>query len=110
VSPKNVRAVEDPPLKQLIARTANRKAVFIEQFSNLANQQHFVMLIVTTVTTTLHGPKLGELLLPIAQDMRLYGTKITDLTNREIPLGRYGRKGHVNGTRFHGRTDSSCSI
>jgi hypothetical protein len=42
--------------------------------------------------TTICGAQLRELLLPIAQHMRLYTTQVTHFTNSEIALGGNGRE------------------
>ena len=47
---------------------------------------------IATVAATFHRSELGELLLPIAQDVRFYAAQLADLTNREVPLGGNGWK------------------
>jgi hypothetical protein len=69
-----------------VSRAIDRKALFIQKLTNAANEKHLVVLIVTAVTTPLYGLELAELLLPIAQNMRLDLTKLADLTNGEVPL------------------------
>jgi hypothetical protein len=49
-----------------------------------------MVLVITAIATTLHGAQLGELLLPIAQDMGFDSTQLTHLTDGEIALGWYG--------------------
>ena len=73
-------------------RAMNGEALVVEEFTNAPNQQHFVVLVVATIATTLHGPKLAELLLPIAQDMRLDAAQLADFTNGEVALGRDRRQ------------------
>ena len=50
------------------------KTLIVEQMTDLADQQNFVGLIVSTITPTLHRLQLGKFLLPIAQNMGLDGT------------------------------------
>ena len=37
---------------EAIARTADGEALLVEQFADAADQQHFVVLVITTVTST----------------------------------------------------------
>ena len=46
------------------------------------------MLVVTAIAAPLHGPELGEFLLPVAQHMRLDAAQFTDFTNGEVAFGR----------------------
>ena len=51
-----------------------------------------MMLVIATVAAPLDRTQLGEFLLPVAQDMRLYATQLAHFTDREVALGRNGRK------------------
>jgi hypothetical protein len=46
-----------------------------------------VVLIVAAIATALDGPKLRELLLPIAKHVWLHTAKLANLTNGEVALG-----------------------
>src|SRR5699024_5755753 len=80
------------PLAQTVAGTGNGEAFFIQQIADAPNEQDLVVLIVAPVASSLQGFQLGELLLPVAQHMRLDQAEIGDLANREVALGWNGRK------------------
>ncbi|MNR46725.1 hypothetical protein D3C85_1657300 [compost metagenome] len=65
--------------------------MFIQQGTDAANQQHFVMLIVAAIAAPLDRLELGEFLLPVPQDMRLDAAQLADFTNGEVTLGGNGR-------------------
>ena len=71
---------------KLITRTADGEALFIEQVANAPHQQHLMVLVVAAVAAPLHRPQLGELLLPVPQDMGFHSTQIPHLTNGEVAL------------------------
>jgi len=50
------------------------------------------MLVIAAVSATLHRTKLAELLLPVAEHMRLHQTKFADFTDGEIALCRDRRQ------------------
>ena len=77
---------------QAIARPADGEALVVQQVADASDHQHLVVLVIPAVASPFHGPQLGELLLPIAQDMRLDATQLRNFTNREVPFGGYGRK------------------
>ena len=58
--------------RQALARTADGKAVFIQQVADLAHHDHILALVIAAITTPFKGRELGELLLPITQYVRLY--------------------------------------
>ena len=62
----------------------------IEQLANAPDQQHLVVLVVAPVAPTLHRLELGELLLPIAQHVRLDAAQLAHLTDGEVAFGRDG--------------------
>ena len=84
-------------LRQTVASATDGEALVVEQFPDPANQQHLVVLVVAAVATPLHGPQLRELLLPIAQHISLHAAEVADLSDREVPFGRNGRKGGKRG-------------
>src|ERR1700727_1665305 len=57
--------------RESIARSADGKALLVEQTANLANDQHVLALIVAPVAAPLDRFELREFLLPVAQYMRL---------------------------------------
>ena|SRR5580692_12788011 len=57
--------------RESIARSADGKALLIEQAANLTNDQHVLALIVAPVAAPLDRFELRELLLPVAQHVRL---------------------------------------
>src|SRR6266436_6304307 len=56
---------------ELVAGTADGKALFIEQAADLANDDHIPALVVAAIAAPLDGLELRELLLPVAQHVRL---------------------------------------
>ena len=50
---------------QLVACTADREALVVQQVADAADHQHLVVLVITAVATPLHGAQLREFLLPI---------------------------------------------
>ena len=50
------------------------------------------MLWVAPVTAALDRLQLGELLFPVAQDVRLHRTQLANLTDREVTLARDRRQ------------------
>ena len=77
---------------QAIARPTDGEALVVQQVADASDHQHLVVLVIPAVASPFHGPQLGELLLPIAQDMRLDATQLRNFTNREVPLGGNGWK------------------
>ena len=66
--------------------SANRKPLFIQQASNLPNDEHILALIVPPVAAPLDRLELGELLFPIAKHMRFDAAQLADFADREVPL------------------------
>ena len=52
-----------------------------------------MVLVVTAITTPFHRAQLRELLLPIAEHMRLDTAQVAHLTNGEVAFGGDGGKG-----------------
>src|SRR3989338_218411 len=90
-------------LPQTIARTADGEALLVQQLANAPDQQHFMVLVVTTVAAALDRFELGEFLLPVAQHMRLNPAQFADFTDGEIALGGYRRKLGIRFVVFHDR-------
>ncbi|CAH1745300.1 protein of unknown function [Thauera humireducens] len=78
---------------QPVACTGYGEALLVQQFPDAPDQQHLMVLVIAPVAAPLDRLELGKLLLPIAQDMRLDGTQLADLTDREIALCRNRRQG-----------------
>ena len=74
-------------------RPTDGEALVVQQITNPTNHQHLMVLVVAAVAAPLHGAQLRELLLPVAQHMRLDAAQLRDLTNREVSLGGNGREG-----------------
>src|SRR3989344_1669728 len=84
-------------LLQTIACTTDREPLVVQQIADAADHQHLMVLVIAPIAAPLHGTQLRELLLPIAQNMGLDATQLRDLTNREVALGRDGRKRGAHG-------------
>lgn len=80
---------------EAVASAVDGEALLIEQFPDTPDQQDFVVLIVSSVTASLDGAKLRELLFPIAQNVRLDATQLAHFTNGEVTLGGNRRQGNV---------------
>src|SRR5690606_13890193 len=78
--------------RQLLARAADREAFLVEQTANLTDDQHVLPLIVAAVAPALDRLELGELLLPVPENVRLHAAKLADLADGEVPLPRYRRQ------------------
>src|SRR5882762_10072282 len=65
---------------------ADGVALFVEQLPDAPDQQHLVMLVVAPVATTLHRLELRELLLPVAQHVRLHPAEFAHFTDGEVAL------------------------
>ena len=79
-------------LAKPVSGPADREPLFIQKVTNPSDEQHLMVLVIPPIATSLHRAKLRELLLPVAQDVRLDATQFTDLTDGEVALGRYRRK------------------
>ena len=78
---------------QLVARTTDGEALFVQQISDASDHQHFMVLVITAIATALDWAKLRKFLLPIAQHVRLDTAKLAHLTNGEVALGWNRREG-----------------
>ena len=76
-----------------VARAVDRESLLVEEVADAPDQQHFVVLVVAPVAPPLHGLQLRELLLPVAQHVRLHRAQVADLADREIALGGDRRAG-----------------
>src|SRR5690606_27107370 len=79
-------AVRSPGF-QAVAGAVDGEALLVEQFADAADQQHFMVLVIAAVAPALDRLQLGELLLPVAQHVRLHAAQFAHLANREITLG-----------------------
>ena len=77
-------------VRQAVARAADREALVVQQFADAPDQQHLVVLVVAPVATALHRLELRELLLPVAQHVRLDPAQLAHLTDGEVALGGDG--------------------
>ena len=77
---------------QALTRATDSEAVFIEQAADLAHDDHILPLIITPVTAPFERLELGELLLPVAQHMRLDIAQVTYLTDSEVALAGNDRQ------------------
>ena len=69
---------------QAITRAADGETLFVQQGTNAAYQQDFVVLVVATITAALYRTELREFLFPVTQHMRFDETQITHLTDGEV--------------------------
>src|SRR2546426_396715 len=77
-------------------------AFSVEQLADAADEQHFVVLVIAPVAASLHRLELGELLLPVAQDVRLHPAQLAHLTDGELALGGNRRKFSFPAALLHG--------
>jgi hypothetical protein len=96
---------------QFIACTADGEPLFIQEITDASNHQDFMMLVIPSIASTLHGLELRELLLPITQHVGLDATQITDFTNGEVAFGwnRWERGLHESGQSEKGKTEVTRS-
>src|ERR1700679_3615607 len=78
--------------RESIAGSADGKALFIKQASNLANDQHVLALIVAPVAAPLDRFELREFLLPVAQHVRLDAAQVAHFADGEVALPRNRRQ------------------
>src|SRR4051794_34240338 len=83
-------------VREAVARAADREPLLVQQLANAANQQHLVVLVIAPVAAPLHWLELGELLLPVAQHVRLDAAELAHLTDREVALGRNRWEGFLH--------------
>src|SRR6185295_13073843 len=72
--------------REALTSAADREAFFVQQASDLANDQHVLTLVVTAVAAALHRLQLREFLFPVAEHVRLHAAELAHFTNREIAL------------------------
>src|SRR4029077_1715475 len=90
-------------LAQALARAADGEALFVQQAADAADHLHVVVLVVAAVAPALDRLELRELLLPVAQHVRLDRAQLADLANREVSLGGDRRQLGLRGSRIrHG--------
>src|SRR5690606_12654735 len=71
---------------EFLARATDGETLLIKQAADLADHDHVLALIVAAVAATLHRLQLRELLLPVAQYMRLHAAQFAHLTDGEVAL------------------------
>src|SRR5512145_2478983 len=86
---------------QPIARAADREALLVQELPNAADEQDLVVLVVAAVAAPLHGLQLGELLLPVAQHVRLDAAQLAHLADGEVALRRNRRELSFPATWLH---------
>src|ERR1700689_3573688 len=72
--------------RQLVAGAADRESLIIQEAADLADNDYVLALIIAAIAAPLDRLELRELLLPIAQHMRLDPAQIADLTDGEVAL------------------------
>ena len=73
---------------EAVARSADGKALLVQQAANLADDEHILPLVIATVAAPLDGLELRELLLPVAQNVRFDAAQVADFADREVALSR----------------------
>src|SRR5579863_3539967 len=73
---------------ELLAGTADGEALLVQEAADLADHQDVVALVIAAVAAAFHGFELGELLLPVAQHVRLHAAQVADLADGEVALPR----------------------
>src|SRR5690348_7284450 len=71
---------------QLVAGAADREALIVEEAPDLADDDHVLALVVAAVAAALHRLQLRELLLPVAQHVRLDAAQLAHLADGEVAL------------------------
>src|SRR5664279_914396 len=79
-----------------VARAADREALLVEELADAPDQEHLMVLVVAAIAAPLHRLELGELLLPVAQHIRLDAAKLAHFADREVALGRDRREGFLH--------------
>jgi hypothetical protein len=75
---------------EAVAGSADGEALFIQEAPNLPNDEHILALIVAPVAAALDGLQLRELLLPVAQHVRLDAAQLADFADGEVALPGIG--------------------
>src|SRR5437899_7794229 len=89
-------------LVEAVARTADSESLLVEQLADAPDQQHLVMLVVAAIAAPLDRTKLGEFLLPVAQDVRLNAAQLAHFPDGEVALRRNRRQAILGRLAFHG--------
>ena len=79
-------------LVEPIAGAADGESLFVEQLTDPADQQYFMMLVITPVAAALDRLQLGEFLLPVTQHVRLDAAQFAHFADREVTLCRDRRQ------------------
>jgi hypothetical protein len=79
------------------ARAAAGEPLLVEQFTDAANEKHFMVLVIAPVSAAFYRLELGELLLPIAQHVRLDPAQVADFTDGEVALCGDGGQRRLTG-------------
>src|SRR5882724_12674299 len=72
---------------QPCARAADGESLFVEKLADTADEQYFMVLVVTAVAAPLDWFELGKFLLPVTQYMRFHAAKLAYFTDGEVTLG-----------------------
>ncbi len=75
-----------------MACSVDGKPAIVQQTSDVSNQHDFMGLVITPVASSFYRLELRKLLLPVTQDMGLYRTEFTHLTDGEVAFGGYRGK------------------
>src|SRR5437762_4353900 len=76
-----------------MACSIDREPLLVQQVADAPDEQHFVMLVVAPVAAALYRLELRELLLPVAEHVRLDRAQLADFANGEVALGGDRREG-----------------
>jgi len=79
-----------------VARPADREALLVEQLAYAPDEQHLVVLVIAAVAAPLHRLELRELLLPVAQHVRLDAAQLAHFADREVALSGDRREGFLH--------------
>src|SRR5688572_4520861 len=97
-----VFGLRDRVVVEAVARAADGEAFFVQQLADAADQQHFMVLVVAAVAAPLHRLELRELLLPVAEHVRLHPAQVAHFADGEVALGRDRRKLSFPAAWLHG--------
>src|SRR6185437_12373656 len=78
--------------RELVAGAADREALIVEEVADLADDDDILALVVAPVAAALHRLQLRELLLPIAQHVRLDPAELAHFPDGEVALAGYHRQ------------------
>src|SRR5207244_790382 len=94
--------IVQPRIVQPIARAADGEAFLVEQLADAPDEEDFVVLVIAPVAAPLHRLELRELLLPVAQHVRLHPAQLAHLTDGEVALGGDRREFSFPAALLHG--------